>query len=91
MTLNDAIKEFSFDCKIRHLSLKTIDNYSKQLRYLERFLRSDFSIKTIEEVQPSHIKQFLSMMDDAGRKPQYVNDLLKVFNLFQLSEVREIH
>ena len=31
MTLDEAIQEFEFDCKIRHLSPKTIDNYKKQL------------------------------------------------------------
>ena len=29
MTLDEAVKEFEFDCKIRHLSPKTIDNYSR--------------------------------------------------------------
>ena len=72
MTLDEAAKEFEFDCEIRHLSPKTIDNYGKQLRYLQRFLEKEFSISMIEDVKPSHIKQFLSMMDDAGRKPQYV-------------------
>ena len=38
MTLDEAIQEFEFDCKIRHLSPKTIDNYKKQLRY-STFLR----------------------------------------------------
>ena len=71
MTLDEAAKEFEFDCKIRHLSPKTIDNYGKQLRYLQRFLEKEFSISTVEDVKPSHIKRFLSMMDDAGRKPQY--------------------
>ena len=28
MTLDEAIQEFEFDCKIRHLSPKTIDNYT---------------------------------------------------------------
>ena len=82
MTLDEAAKEFEFDCKIRHLSPKTIDNYGKQLRYLQRFLEKEFSISTVEDVKPSHIKRFLSMMDDAGRKPQYINDLLKVFKTF---------
>ena len=82
MTFTDAIKEFELDCKIRHLSPKTIDNYRKQLRYLERFLASEFSITMIEDVKASHIKRFLSAKDDAGRKPQYVNDLLKVFKTF---------
>ena len=31
MTLDEAIQEFEFDCKIRHFSSKTIDNYKKQL------------------------------------------------------------
>jgi len=82
MTLDEAAKEFEFDCKIRHLSPKTIDNYGKQLRYLQRFLEKEFSISTVEDVKPSHIKRFLSMMDGAGRKPQYINDLLKVFKTF---------
>ena len=63
MTLDEAIQEFEFDCKIRHLSPKTIENYKKQLRYFERFLGSEFSIASIEDVKPSHIKRFLSMMD----------------------------
>ncbi len=82
MTLNEAIHEFEFDCKIRHLSPKTIDNYRKQLRYFERFLGNELSITSVEDVRPSHIKSFLSMMDDAGRKPQYINDLLKVYKTF---------
>ena len=71
MTLDEAIHEFEFDCKIRHLSPKTIDNYKEQLRYFERFLANELSITSVEDVRPSHIKSFLSKMDDAGRKPQY--------------------
>ena len=82
MTFHDAIKEFELDCKVRHLSPKTIDNYTKQLRYLENHLSRVFSITNIEDVKPSHIKSFMAMMDDAGRKPQYINDLLKVFKTF---------
>ena len=82
MTFHDASKEFELDCKVRHLSPKTIDNYTKQLRYLENHLSSEFSVLNIEDVKPAHIKSFMSKMDDAGRKPQYINDLLKVFKTF---------
>ena len=44
MTLDEAIQELEFDCKIRHFSPKTIDNYKEQLRYLERFLADELSI-----------------------------------------------
>ena len=71
MTFRDASKEFELDCKVRHLSPKTIGNYTKQLRYLENYLSSEFSVLNIEDVKPAHIKSFMSKMDDAGRKPQY--------------------
>ena len=73
MTFHDASKEFELDCKVRHLSPKTIGNYTKQLRYLENFLSSEFSVLNIEDVKPAHIKSFMAKMDDAGRKPQYIN------------------
>lgn len=70
MTFRDASKEFELDCKVRHLSPKTIGNYTKQLRYLENYLSSEFSVLNIEDVKPAHIKSFMAKMDDAGRKPQ---------------------
>ena len=36
MHFSDAITEYSFDCKVRKPSAKTISNYQKQLRYLHR-------------------------------------------------------
>lgn len=35
MLFQDAILEFGFDCKVRKLSPKSINNYQKQLRYQE--------------------------------------------------------
>ena len=52
MTFHDASKEFELDCKVRHLSPKTIGNYTKQLRYLENYLSSEFSVLNIEDVKP---------------------------------------
>ncbi len=82
MTMDEAIREYGFDCKIRKLSPKTIDNYQKQLKYLQRFLIREVQIQDVEDVKKSHIKCFLGLMDDRGRKPQYINDLLKVFKTF---------
>lgn len=61
---------------------KQLGNYTKQLRYLENYLSSEFSVLNIEAVKPAHIKSYMAKMDDAGRKPQYINDLLKVFKTF---------
>ena len=82
MQFSDAILEYSFDCKVRKLSPKTIENYQKQLRYLQRYLENEYGVKEVQEVRGYHIKQFLSMMDDKQCKPRYINDLLKVFKTF---------
>lgn len=74
--------EYSFDCKVRKLSIKTIDNYQKQLRYLQRYLEHAYGVKEVEEVRTYQVKEFLAMMDDKQRKPRYINDLLKVFRTF---------
>ena len=82
MTITDAIQEFGFDCKIRKLSPKTISNYQKQLKYLQRYLNSEFKITEIEDIKSIHIKQFLELKDDQRCKARYINDLLKVFKTF---------
>ena len=82
MTSTDAIQEFGFDCKIRKLSPKTISNYQKQLKYLQRYLNSEFKITEIEDIKSIHIKQFLALKDDQRCKARYINDLLKVFKTF---------
>lgn len=82
MQFEEAIREYGFDCKIRKLSAKTIDNYQKQLRYLQRYLEQEYGVKEVEEIRAYQIKEFLSMMDDKQRKPRYINDLLKVFQTF---------
>ena len=82
MYMKDAIAEYGFDCRIRKLSPKTIDNYTKQLRYFQVYLEQTHAVTHLEEVKKAHIKSFLAMMDSKNRKPQYINDLLKVFKTF---------
>ena len=91
MLIDDAIVEFGFDCKVRKLSAKTVANYQKQLRYIEKYLKEEFQITEVEEIKPYHIKQFLAMMDDRHRKPRYINDLLKVVKTFLNYCKREGH
>lgn len=91
MYLKDAMTEYSFDCRIRKLSPKTIDNYMKQLRYFQTYLEEVYGIIHVEEIKRTHIKHFLSMMDEKKRKPQYINDLLKVFKTFFRYAVKEEH
>lgn len=82
MLLSTIKDEFLFNCRYRKLSEKTISNYSKQLGYLLTFLQTEKSVTEIEKVIPQHIKEFLVIMKQGGRKPNYVNDLLKAYKVY---------
>ena len=77
MQLNELIQEFLFDCKVRELSDKTINNYRKQLAMFTRFVGETMGISTLEELKAQHVKAYISSLQERGCKPAYINDLLK--------------
>lgn len=82
MLLKDLAEEFIFNCQCRKLSEKTIHNYKLQLGYLLDYLSKEHDVTELEKVKPQMIKQYMLSMQKKGRKPQYINDLLKVYKCF---------
>ena len=89
MLLSELLEEFVFNCECRRLSSKTTENYRKQIQYLLDFLKKDYKISELEEVTPKHIQKFLLAKMKVGRKPSYVNDLLKAFKVYFKYAVEE--
>ena len=77
MFMKELKQEYIFDCKIRDLAPRTVQNYEKQLDYFIRFLDESQDVKNLEELKPIHIKQFVAMLQEKKNKPSYINDLLK--------------
>lgn len=77
MTMEMLSKEFIFDCQARELAPRTIRNYEKQLGYFVNYLAQEQDVRTLEELQPIHIKQYVLMPVKKKHKPAYTNDLLK--------------
>jgi integrase/recombinase XerD len=46
------------------------------------YLSSEHGVTELEKVKPQMIKQYMMSMQKRGRKPQYINDLLKAFKCF---------
>jgi integrase/recombinase XerD len=82
MLLKDLSEEFKFNCQCRNLSPKTTSNYQKQIQYLLNYLEQEHNVIQLEDVTPHQIRQYLLIMQKKGRKPQYINDLLKAFKCF---------
>ena len=66
MYMKDAIAEYGFDCRIRKLSPKTIDCYTKQLRYFQEYLEQNHAVTYLEQVKKAHIKSFLAIIVEFG-------------------------
>ena len=79
MLLTDLLEEFAFHCEARELSDKTIAGYKLQCGYLFRYLLETRDVTNLDQMKPICIKEFMVMMKDKGRKPAYINDLLKAF------------
>lgn len=82
MLLTALQDEFTFYNECRKLSPKTVKNYRKQIDYLCHFLEEEKGVTHIEDVETRQIKEFLLTMTKAGRKANYVNDLLKAYKVF---------
>ena len=81
MLLRELAKEFEFDCRVRELTKRTVQNYAKQISYFLNFLEETHKVYELENVTPAHIKEFISAYQEKGRKPSYLNDLLKAIKV----------
>jgi len=82
MYLEDVLKEFIFECETRKLSKRTIKSYrNNNMRFLN-FIKTEFGIEEIEEINHLHIKQYLKYQMDKGLSEVYINGILKTLRAF---------
>ena len=82
MLFRDTIQEYEFDCCSRKMAPRAVGGYIKMLGYLADYLEQNHKITELEEIKGIHIKKFLMEKEKLGRKPSYINDLLKVYKTF---------
>lgn len=78
MKMEELVKEFILDCKIKNYAPRTIRTYELQLAYFVKFLKESQGVENLEDLKPIHIKQFVGMLQEKKSKPSYINNLLKV-------------
>lgn len=61
---------------------RTIDDYEFELGYFKRWLFEETDVSDIEDLSPSIIRQFSSMLYDTGRKPGTIHHKLSALNTF---------
>ncbi|MGH4125310.1 MAG: tyrosine-type recombinase/integrase [Clostridium sp.] len=82
MLLNDVLKEFLFEIKIRNYSPRTQKGYKNNNALFHTWIDHEYQITELEEVTHLHIKQYVTYLLQKGRKPTYVNGILKNIRSF---------
>lgn len=82
MRLEDALKEFIYDCRLRKMSERTIKGYRNNTAKMIHYLDSQHAITELEEVTAVHIKTYLNYLVSLKRKETYINSLIKAFRSF---------
>jgi integrase/recombinase XerD len=82
MLLNDVLKEFLFEIKIRNYTPKTQKGYKNNNALFHTWLKNEHSIIELEEVTHLYVKQYITYLQQKGRKPTYINGILKNIRSF---------
>ena len=64
MFLQDVIKEFIFEIKLRNYSERTIKGYKNNILKFARYMKNEFEIVEIEEISHVHIKSYLNFLKE---------------------------
>lgn len=75
--LTDLLQEMEITDKARGLTDKTVKKNRKFLLMFFRYLDSEYSVTTLRELQPVHIKQFMIYKKNEGAAESYVNVFLR--------------
>lgn len=82
MLLEDCLKEFIFDCKLRKLSERTIKSYRGNCERLFQFLEREYQVKELEYCNVKCIQGYIQFLTNQGLKESYINSIIKCVTAF---------
>ena len=82
MNLNEYLKEYLLECKIRNLSHQTIVNKQIQLNVVTNYLKDELGVTKLEKIKKVHIKAYLNNKLESDCKASTINTSLKILKSF---------
>ncbi len=84
MQLEALLKEFMLEIRIRNYTEKTIKGYNGNCSRFIHFVKEEFGVTELEEVNHIHIKQYFKLLQQKKRSEIYINTILKnIRSLFE--------
>jgi len=82
LLLKDLLKEFILELEIRNYSPRTLKSYKNNNLLMFTYLEKEFNVNEIEDIKSTHIKTYVKFLQRQGRKPTYINGVIKCFRAF---------
>lgn len=82
MLMEDCLREFMFDCKLRKLSVRTIKSYHNNLLRMFKFIQSELKVSKLDEITPRCIQMYIEYLTKQGLKENYINGIIKCARAF---------
>lgn len=82
LSLQEVLKEFLFDCKLRKLSERTTKSYKNNNLSFFRYIETEYELTEVCEVSHKVIQAYVNYLADKGLKESYINGLIKCFRAF---------
>lgn len=82
MLIEDVVKEYLYDIRLRNYTERTIKGYKNNILKFSRFITDEFEVEELEEVSHVHIKKYLTYLKKKGLSETYINTILKNLRSF---------
>lgn len=82
MLINDVIKEFVFEIRLRNYSERTIKGYQNNLFRFAKYVEGEFELAELEDINHIHMKSYLNYLKSQKRSEVYINTILKNLRSF---------
>lgn len=82
MLIEDVLKEFLFDCRMRKLSERTLKGYKNNNLAMFCYIKNEFKITKLEDIHYQAIQAYIKFLTDKKLSEVYINGLIKCFRAF---------
>lgn len=82
LLLDDMLKEFRYDMKIRNLTPRTIKTSYNSTAKFFKYCKEEFRIEDLDDLKSIHIKSYVEYLQKLKRSEVYINSILKYLKAF---------
>lgn len=89
MFIDDVLKEYIYEIRLRNYTERTIKGYRNNLSKWARYCNEELNVYELEELNHLHIKKYLTLLKEKGLSESYIDtSLFKALKRTRKGEVR---